>query len=70
MNKSQIIALYDQDQRKNVEYPDAQREVTPTAVRHIDTSDSGEGYVTYSQLTEANADDVIQEQVRFFERIG
>ena len=70
MNKSQIIPLYDQDQRKNVEYPDARREVTPTVVRHIDTSDSGEGYVTYSQLNETNADDVIREQVRFFESIG
>ena len=70
MSESQIIALYTQDQRKDVEYPDARREVTPTVVRHIDTSGSGEGAVIYSQLSEANADDVIQEQVRFYESIG
>lgn len=70
MNKSQIIALYDQDQRRDVEYPDARREVTPSVVRHIDTSGSGEGSVIYSQLSDANADEVIQEQVRFFESIG
>ena len=70
MNKSQIIALYDQDQRKDVEYPDMRREVTPNVVRHIDTSDIGEGIITYSQLNEANADDAIREQVSYFESIG
>ena len=70
MNKSQIIALYDQDQRKDVEYPDARREVTPTVVRHIDTSGNGEGTVIYSQINEADADDTIREQVAYFESIG
>ena len=70
MNKSQIIALYDQDQRKNVEYPDMRREVTPNVVRHIDTSDTREGTVIYSQLNEANAEDTISEQVSYFESIG
>ena len=70
MDTSQIIRLYNEDQRKDVEYPDARREVTPTVVRHIDNSGSGEGAVIYSQLSEANADEVIQEQVRFFESLG
>lgn len=70
MNKSQIIALYDQDQRKEVEYPDARREVTPNLVRHIDTSGNGGGFITYSQLEESNAEAVIREQVSYFEGIG
>jgi hypothetical protein len=70
MNKSQMIAIYDQDQRKDVEYPDTRREVTPNVVRHIDTSGSGEGAIIYSQLTEANAEDIIREQVSYFESIG
>ncbi|MCG8350891.1 MAG: GNAT family N-acetyltransferase [Chloroflexales bacterium] len=70
MNKAHIIALYDQDQRKDLVYPNMRREVTPTVVRHIDTSDIGEGTITYSQLHEANADDVIREQVSYFESIG
>jgi hypothetical protein len=69
MNKSQLIALYDQDQRKDVEYPDMRREITPNVVRHIDISDSREGVVIYSQLNEANADDTIHEQVSYFESI-
>jgi hypothetical protein len=70
MNKSKIIALYDQDQRKDVEYPDMRREVTLNVVRQIDTSDTGKGLITYSQLDEANVDDTIREQVSYFESIG
>jgi hypothetical protein len=70
MDKSRMIALYDQDQRKDVEYPDMRREVTPNVVRHIDTSGVGEGAVIYSQLEDANADDIIREQILYFENIG
>jgi hypothetical protein len=70
MNKSQIIALYNQDQRKDVEYPDTRREVTPNVVRHISTSGPGEGTIIYSQLDEANVEDTIREQVSYFESIG
>jgi ribosomal protein S18 acetylase RimI-like enzyme len=69
MEKSQMISLYNQDQRKEVEYPDLRREITPHVVRHIDTSDFGEGIISYSQLNEANADDAIREQIRYFEGI-
>jgi GNAT superfamily N-acetyltransferase len=70
MNKSQIMALYDQDQRKEVEYPDTRREVLPQVVRHINTSGAGEGTIIYSQVNEINAADTIHEQVSYFESIG
>ena len=70
MNKSQIIDLYNQDQRKDVEYPDMRRETTSNVVRHISTSNHREGLVTYSELNEANAEGVIHEQVSYFEGIG
>lgn len=70
MDKSRIIALYNQDQRKDVEYPEMRREVTPTVVRHIDTSGTMEGSVIYSRLDETNAEGVIREQVSYFENIG
>ena len=69
-NTSQLIALFDQDQRKNIEYPDTRREVTPHLVRHVNTSGTGEGYVLFSQLTEANADEIIGEQIQYFEGIA
>ncbi len=70
MNKSQIIPLFDQDQRKDVEYPGMRREVTPNVVRHINTSAAGEGMIVYSQLNEATVEDAIRQQVRYFESIG
>jgi hypothetical protein len=71
MNQSQMIALYDQDQRKDIEYPEMRREIAPNVVRHIDTSDFGKGIISYSQLLdEANTDDTIREQVSYFEIIG
>jgi GNAT superfamily N-acetyltransferase len=69
MNKSKIIALYDQDQRKDVEYPNMRREITLNVVRHIDTSKAGKGMISYSQLNEANVDDAIRAQVSYFESI-
>ena len=70
MHRSQTIALYDQDQRKEIEYPDMRREVTPDVVRHVDTSDSREGIVSYSQLNEDTAEAMIREQVSYFESLG
>jgi hypothetical protein len=70
MNKSQILALYEQDQRKDVKYPEMRREVTPNVVRHIDMSDFGRGLITYSQLNEANVEETIREQVSYFESLG
>jgi hypothetical protein len=70
MNKSQILALYDQDQRTDLEHPNTRREVTPNIVRHINASEAEEGFISYSQLNEANADDMIREQISYFESIG
>jgi hypothetical protein len=70
MDKIQILALFDQDQRKDVEYPGMHREVTPSVVRHIHTSEKGEGMVIFSHLDKANVEDVILEQVRHFSSLG
>lgn len=70
MNRSELIALFDQDQRVEVEYPGMRREVTPEVVRHVQTTDQGEGMVIFSRLEEANAEAVIRAQVDFFKGIG
>ena len=70
MDKARIIALYDQDQRKDITYPRARREVTANVVRLVHTSDNGEGVVIYSQLDVSNVEDVIREQVAYYEGIG
>jgi GNAT superfamily N-acetyltransferase len=70
VDKSQLLALYDRDQRVEVVYPDTRREGTPHVVRHIDNSPLGEGMVIFSRLNESNADEVIRQQVSYFESIG
>ncbi len=69
MNKLEIITLFDQDQRKDVEYPDMHREAMPNLVRHTSKSGVSEGAITYSQLDQNNVKAVISEQVRYFESI-
>jgi len=70
MDIDKIIALYDEDQRIEIEYPDTRREVTPNVVRHVPTSGIGEGAVVYSQLDDANAGEIIRQQVAYFEGLG
>ncbi len=70
MKKSEIIALYDLDQRINVEYPDTRREEFPCIVRHVGLGELGEGTILYSQLDEANVDQTICEQIDYYETIG
>lgn len=70
MKQAELIAVFDQDQRIEVEYPHTRREVTPHVVRWIDTSGSREGMILYSRLNETNADEIIAEQVAYFEGIG
>ena len=69
MNMSQLLALYDQDQRRDVEYPGARREATPHVIRHIDES-GDQGFVLYSWIDESNADAVIEDQIAYFQTVG
>jgi len=69
MNDSEILALYDHDERLQIEHPGARREALGRIVRHVDLS--GErGFVLYSDLDEASADDAIEQQIAFYEGIG
>ncbi len=67
MDAQRILALYDQD-RREVEIFGLQREATSRLVRHIFAD--GSGLVIYSNLSSADADQVIREQVDHFERQG
>ena len=69
MNTSQLLAVYDQDQRQDGEYPGARREVTPHVVRHVDES-GGQGFVLYSWVNADNLESVIDEQIAYFEGVG
>jgi hypothetical protein len=65
MKISELLAIFDQEQRREVMFYGSRREVTPEVVRHVDV-DAHEGYILYSQLDTGNADRVISEQLDYF----
>lgn len=70
MNIEEIRALYTRDQRRDIEWPDMRRMVTPYTVRHIGIKEPI-GAVTYSDLSGVDdADRVIDEEIAYFEGIG
>lgn len=71
MDTKQLLTLFDQQQRRDVEYSGELRDVTPAVVRYLPRPGWGrEGFVLYSQLTAENADRVIAEQTAFFASRG
>lgn len=60
-----LLQLYDREQRIEIEFPDMEKHVGPHVVRFVRPL-PGMSFVLYSRLEDATADEVIDEQVRFF----
>jgi GNAT superfamily N-acetyltransferase len=69
---AQLLAIFDQEQRQDVRFFDVRREVTPDVVRFIPREGvkSDGGVVVYSSLSAESADEVIREQITYFEGLG
>jgi len=71
MERTDLLALYDKEMRREVQYPDLRREESDNVVRLVGTPEpNGGNFVIYSRLTMANADQVIDEQIAYFDAIG
>lgn len=71
MNREEMLVLFDKEQRREVEFIGFAREATPEVVRLIDRqAERGDSMVVYSRLTAANADEVIEAEIAYFESIG
>lgn len=71
MDIEQLLALFDEQQRRDAEFVGELRDVAPAVVRHLPLAGRGhQGFVLYSQLTADNADRVIAEQIAFFAGLG
>ncbi|HWQ08899.1 MAG TPA: hypothetical protein VN436_07325, partial [Holophaga sp.] len=62
MNVAEVLALYDQEQRIELQEHGLRREAVGEIVRHANLS-GGEGLVSYSRLTEEGADQAIDDQI-------
>jgi GNAT superfamily N-acetyltransferase len=69
MDISQTLSLYDEEQRRIIEYPGMRREATPHVVRHIDVRGT-DSVVIFSSLDSENADEAITNEVSFFDKLG
>lgn len=69
MSPDELRALYDHDQRMNFEEPGVRREATAYTVRHINAHDP-DSFLLYSNLTPENADQIINDEIAYFESIG
>jgi hypothetical protein len=69
MELSEILSLFDQELRREMEYPDMQKEVTSCVVRFIRPL-PGRSIILHSNLDESNAEAVITEQIEYFTSQG
>lgn len=65
MDIQEILALFDQQQRIDIEYPGMRKEVLPQVVRFVRAA-PGMSFILYSRLDEAHVDVVIQAQIAYF----
>lgn len=65
MNRQEVLTLYDREQRREIEFPGTERQVLPRVVRFARPA-PGMSFILYSNLDEATADAVIEEQVAYF----
>lgn len=67
VDREVLLALYDKEQRIEIEYPDISKEVRGGVVRFTGPPERhSSNFVLYSQLTDENADDVIQAQIEYY----
>lgn len=65
-----LRALYTAEERIGADYPDVRREIFPNLVRQVPTEAGTDGFVAYTSLDATDVDDVIRDQIAFFEQIG
>ncbi|MBI3941570.1 MAG: N-acetyltransferase [Chloroflexi bacterium] len=70
MDKAELLALFDKEQRIEIEHPGMRRDMLPHVIRHAGVDRDGWAGVLYSHLNRDNVDDAIREQITYFENIG
>ncbi len=70
MNREEILALYDKQERQNSQHPSYLREVDGGVVRHVSKNPARLSFVIFSQLTAESANAAIQTQLDYFVASG
>ena len=71
MTHDELLAIFDREQRREIEFPNIRREVTPHTVRHVVLAGKpGGAFLLHSRLDESNLDAVIESEIAYFESLG
>ncbi|MCX6033246.1 MAG: GNAT family N-acetyltransferase [Chloroflexi bacterium] len=71
LSRAELLAIFDREQRRDIEFPNVRREVTPHVIRHVPLAGmAGGSFVLHSRLDETTAAVAIEEQIAYFERLG
>ena len=71
MTHDELLAIFDHEQRREIEFLNIRREVTPHTVRHVVlTGRPGGAFLLHSRLDESNVDAVIESEIAYFESLG
>jgi len=68
LNTQEVLALYDRDQRREIDFPGMRRDVLSSLVRFVRPM-PGMSFVLYSELDDTTADAAIDEQLDYFGRL-
>jgi GNAT superfamily N-acetyltransferase len=69
MDNAEILAAYDEDERRGISFPWARRDVLPNVVRHVPLEE-GDGFIMYSKVDAQTIDAEIEAQIAYFESQG
>lgn len=69
MNIDELRTRYDQEQRRNVQFPDTIRDDVGNIVRHTLQGERKHGWIVWSKLDEHTADRAIQAQIDHFKNL-
>ena len=70
MKIEEILALFDEQERRLSRHPSYDRQETAEVVRHVHSGKTRRSFVIYSDLTAVNADDIIAREVAHYQTIG
>ncbi len=65
MQTNELLQLYDQDLRQQVEFPEAQKEITPQVVRFT-RQPPGMNFIAYTFANDSELDQVIESEAAYF----
>lgn len=69
MEREGMLALFDREQRIDIEYPDTRKERRPHVIRYVSETD-GPHFILYSDLRGVDVDAVIAEEQTYFGPLG